>query len=247
MTDIATMQPGAVAELPISQEGAKRFLVGLSWDPPQQPGVKIKLADRPDDNAVSKTAYALFAPFEFLRVLVLSFANLVTFGMFTGKLSKQEDKAGRDKGSEAYDLDLCCYVYDSAMQLKAVVETEDDKLFDPSKKIYHTGEDQGGMGGGDDEVVFVETNGLPADYAHLYFVVKSDSKYDLSQFSNARIRIADSKTGNNVVDCPISAPGKFNFVFCKVSRAGEGWRVQHIAQPVDEDFAWATALPQIGA
>lgn len=246
MTIVTGPAQGALTELKISQEGAKRFLVGLSWDPPELPGVKVKLAEGPDDNAVSRVAHTLYAPFEFLRVFFLSFANLITFDMFASRLRKGEDKAGRDKTSDAYDLDLCCYIFDADFLLKAVVETENDALFDPSRKVYHTGEDQGGMGGGDDEVVYVETTGLPHEYAHLFFVVKSDSKYDLSQFINPSVRLADSKTGANNLQNKIAGPGKYNYVFCRVSRAGTGWQVQNIDTCVDEDIEWALVLPNLG-
>ncbi|MDI1228141.1 MAG: TerD family protein [bacterium] len=246
MTIVTGPEQGSLTSLNISQEGAKRFLVGLSWDPPELPGMKVKLADGPDDNAVSRIAHALYAPFEFLRVFFLSFANLVTFDMFASRLRKQEDKAGRDKDSDAYDLDLCCYIFDGGLKLLGVVETENDALFDASKKIYHTGEDQGGMGGNDDEVVYVETKSLPPEYEHLYFVVKSDSKYDLSQFNNPFVRLADSKTSMNALKNEITGKAKYNYVFCRVSRAGEGWAVQNIDACVDEDIDWATVLPKVG-
>lgn len=243
---------GQSAELKITPEGARRFIVALSWDPPDLPGMKVRLAERQGDDAVSKTAHALFAPFEFVRVFFLSFFNLVTMDMFAKKIGKDGDAKGRDKTSEAHDLDLDCYIFDKDMNFRTLVGTEDDALIDPSRKVYHSGDDQGGMSGDDDEVVSVETNGLPEDYCHFYFVVKSDSKYDLSRFINPKIRLADGKSNENALLLPIGRDGagigRYNYVFCCVSRKDGGWAFQPIDEYLaEEDVAWETRLPELKA
>lgn len=258
MTASQAPAKGQTAELKITQEGARRFIVGLSWDPPELPGMKVNVSVRQGDDAISKVSHALFAPFEFIRVLFVSFFNLITMDMYAKKTGKDGDAVGRDKQSEAHDLDLDCYIFDENMNFKVLVGTEDDALIDPSKKVHHSGDDQGGMGGDDDEVVSVETNGLPDDYRHFYFVVKSDSMHDLSQYINPKIRLADGKTNANALALPIGkdGAGKYNYVFCLVSRKtatnGDGdkvdsWSVTAIDEYVGEDMEWETGLPALKA
>lgn len=244
-------QPGAATPLKISQEGAKRFFAGLSWDPPGNVGENIKLADGPDNNMISKIAHALYAPFEFLRVGAKATANLAVTAAAESQRSKQSDGKGRDTKSKAYDLDLDCYIFDAHGQFLRIVGTEDAAYVDPSKKVYHTGDDQQGGGGPDDEQVFVETRDLPAEYAHFFFVVKCDSKFDFSEYSNPTARLVDSKSGESQLEVSMSGmdgKGKFNYIFCRVSRTGDGgWQFVSIDKYVEENFAWETTLPGMAA
>lgn len=249
---------GAVTKLKITQEGAKRFFVGLSWNPAQRVGQKIELMKGPDKDAISKITHVLLAPFEFIRVLFGASANLAVEAAAQAKYTKDEDSKGRDVKSAAYDLDLDCYIFDQSMKFLRLVGTEDAALVDPSKKVYHTGEDQGGSAGQDDEQVFVETNGLPSDYHHFYFVVKCDSKYHFAQYDSPFVRLVDSKTGDSQLECRIgpeagnkedrTGEGKFNYVFCRVSREGEnGWKFETIDEYVDENWDFENSLPQLAA
>ncbi len=247
---------GIATKLNISQEGAKRFFVALGWNPYAAVGVEIVHAKGPDKDIISRIAGALFAPFEFFRVGTLSTANLAVKAAAEAKYTKTTDAKGRDIKSSAYDLDLDCYIFDQNMKFKVLVGTEDDALVDPSKKVYHTGDDQGGSGGPDDEQVFVETNGLPEDYHHLYFVVKCDSKLTFSKYVNAKVRIADGKDHESQAECKISpaegekddktGEGQFNYIFCHVYRAeGGGWKYELIDQYVPEGVDWENSLPQL--
>jgi len=248
---------GAIAELKITQEGAKRFLVGLSWNPVAQVGQKIEVMKGPDKDAISKITHVLLAPFEFIRVFLGASANLAVEAAAQAKYTKTDDAKGRDVKSSAYDLDLDCYVFGKDMKFLRLVGTEEAALIDPSKKVYHTGEDQGGMAGPDDEVVYVETNGLPADYCHFYFVVKCDSKYHFAQYDSPTIRLADSKTDENQLECRLgpvagdagdkTGEGKYNYVFCRVSRSEEGWKFETIDEYVDENWDFENGLPALQA
>lgn len=255
------------AELKITPEGARRFFVGLSWNPPAAVGTRIKVAGGPGKGVVEKTAHGLFAPLEFVRVGVLATSNLIMQAISDAKRSKDDDAKGRDKKSEAYDLDLDCYIFDKDGGFIRVVGTEDAAYIDPSKKIYHTGDDQTGGGGPDDEQVYVETRGLPPEYAQLYFVVKCDSKFDFSQYDSPRVRIADSKQGESQLECRLgpadtgddAGKGKYNYVFCRVLREagtgpadeagqeGDRWYVTAIDAYLDEGVDWQQALPQLTA
>jgi len=259
MAALDSIPKGSTGKLNITHEGAMRFLVGLSWDARDLPKMDIKIDDAPaEGDTVGKIVQLLMAPFDFVRVLFLSFFKLLTTGWHVETLRKDNDTKGRDKQATQFDLDLDCYIFDDAMQLQAVISTEDSSLIiDPSRKVYHTGDQQGGGASGDAETIFVETHGLPANYRHFFFVAKSDSKFTLGEFKNPTIRLADSKTNNNALQNAI-APGasapqsdsrasaqEYNYVFCHVWQEGEGWHFRNIAEYLGDDVVWEEHLPQL--
>ncbi|MEZ0261087.1 MAG: TerD family protein [Alphaproteobacteria bacterium] len=236
----------------ISKEGAQRYLVGLSWDPREAPKLDVNVSKGPrKGSASSGILHALMMPFEFLRVLFLTIIKQITNDMHQATLKKDDDAEGRDVNANQYDLDLDCYIYDADFNLKTIVGVEDGELIDSSKRVYHSGDNQGGGGGGDDEKLFVETRGLPADYHHIYFVVKSDCKFSMAEFKNASIRLADSKTEvatlQNSLAPPEGMPKMFNYVFCRVSRDGEGWSFENIDEFTDDGVKWEEYLPTLPA
>jgi stress response protein SCP2 len=246
-------RPGTTpVPLVLTKEGAQRFLVGLSWDPRDASDFKVKVSDGPRKGSItSRILHILLAPFEFIRVLFLSSAKLVVSDMHNNTLKKDSDEAGRDVKAEQYDLDLDCYIYDADLNLKTVVGVEDGELIDKSKRIYHSGDNQGGGGGGDDEKLYVETAGLPADYHHIYFVVKSDCKFSMAEFKNPSIRLADSKSDavalQNSLHPPEGMPKVYNYIFCRVSRDGEGWSFENIDEFMDDNVKWEELLPTLPA
>jgi len=241
---------GGGGKLQIAEEGAQRFVVGLSWDPPEAPNVKVDIAPAAEKgDKLGQTVDVMMKPFDFFRIFFQAGNKLLKTGAYAEKLGKDTDTKGRDKTAIQYDLDLDCYVFDAALKLQRVVGTEDGALIDPSGKIYHSGDNQGGAGAGDDETIYVETKGLPPNYHHLFFIVKSDSRYHLGEFRNPAVRIADAKTNQNALQldiAPEAGAGKFyNFVFCHVYRDGEGWRFRNLEEYLNDDVEWEFYLPQL--
>ena len=239
---------GASSDLKISQDDAGRFFVGLSWDPREAPNVEVRL-DAPvqEGDTLGKIIDIMMKPLNFLRVGFWTLLKGILGDMYADSLTKKTDAKGRDKTARQFDLDLDCYIFCKDMNYLRTVGTEDDNLIDPSRRVYHTGDNQGGLGGGDDEQVFVETKGLPAEYHHLFFVVKSDSKFTLGEFLNPKVRLTDSKTEQNALESTIvpekGVAGLYNYVFCRVSRSGEGWKFFNIDEYLGDDIPWEARLP----
>jgi len=234
---------GKAAPLEISAEGGRRFFVGLSWDPREMPRMNIGIPDKPKEG--SKLGYYLAWPYHFLRVLFLSLVKLVAMDMYIKMTSKQEDTKGRDKESPHYDLDLACLVFDADFNHLIYIGPEDAAFIDASRKIYHSGEDQAGFGGPDDETVSVETTGLPENYHHFFFVVECDSKYSFEDIRNPFIRLADGKTNDNVIETRIAPPAHYNahgLVFCHVWREGDGFTVRHLHEFTGDNMNWPKFL-----
>jgi len=245
MATVRGPQKGGEAELVISQDAENRFFVGLGWDPKDLPDAAVRLPEKPK-GGVALAMYYLLWPLHFLRVFFVSLVKLIAMDMYTQSTSKGEDKPGRDDKSRTFDLDLGCYIFDEALQFKAYVGPENNAFIDESRKVYHSGEDQSGFGGPDDEVVSVETKSLPADYRHFFFVVKSDSRYGFQDVRNPSIRLADGKLNENMLESTITPPVHYNasgFAFCHVWHDGAGWRFRNLDEYAGADIDWPAFLP----
>lgn len=245
MATIRGPEKGKEAALVISQDGESRFFVGLGWDPKDLPDTSVNIPDKPK-GGIALIGYFILWPFHFVRIFFVSLIKLIAMDMYTRMTSKDEDKPGRDEKSRTFDLDLCCYIFDADLQFKSFVGPENAAFIDASKKVYHSGEDQSGFGGPDDEAISVQMKDLPAEYHHLFFVVKSDSRYSFQDVRNPAIRLADGKLNENILESTIVPPAHYNasgFVFCHVWREGTGWRYRNLDEYTGTDVNWDTFLP----
>ncbi len=250
MPTVSGPPKNTATELKISQEGARRFLVNLTWTPRELPKLKVDVAAVPAANdTTGKIVFFLMKPFDLVRILFLAPIKLLSFGMYASKSSRGEDKAGRDTDADQFDLDLDCYVFNEDMLCKCVIGTEGDALMiEGSKKVYHSGDDQSGTSG---EKVYVETAGLPADYVHFFFVVRSDCKYSLDQFRNPLIKLADAKTEQPMLENTLIPQGEldipraYNYAFCHVYRSGDKWMFRNIDIHMGDGVEWDMTLPDL--
>lgn len=251
MPTVKGLPKGKAAPLTISQDAARRFLVGLSWDPKEPEKPKLIPPFPSGDPAAMVPWLLLLLP----RLVLLPFRLLfrpVTQADANAKAqwSKADDTRGRDKNSAHFDLDLACYVFDKDFKQLAYVGPDDAAFIDASKKVYHSGEDQGGFGGPDDETISVETQGLPENYHHFFFVVECDSKFSLEEIRNPAIRLADGKTNENAIETTLTPPAHLNahgFAFCHVWREGEGFMVRNLEEYTGDNMDWPKFLSGFAA
>jgi len=205
-------------ELQVSPDGKRRIVIGLSWDPKEEN---------------SKT-WAL-----------KNLINSISFSVTKERLMEKLDIPGRDIHYTLFDLDLYCFAFDKNGDLKAQVDVLAWNAIDASKKIYHSGEDMDGMGGPDDEQVHIELNGLPDDYNDFFFVVESDSRHNLSQVTNAHIRLADSKTEKDQLRVDITKlpeNEEFAFIFCRLHKKEGRWMIQNLSKFINFQEDWPAYL-----
>ncbi|TAL37447.1 MAG: hypothetical protein EPN97_05235 [Alphaproteobacteria bacterium] len=249
MPTVAGPAQNVITDMKISPEGARRFVVKLSWTPRELPKLNVDVAAPPKEgDTTGKIVFFMMKPFDLLRILFLSIVKLMSFGMYASKARRDVDADGRDTTADQFDLDLDCYIFDGNMMLKCVIGTEGDALLiEGSKKVYHSGDDQSGMAG---EHIFVETQGLPEGYQNFFFVVRSDCKYSLDQFVNPLIRLADGKTDENVLQNTLipaeqMIPKAFNYAFCHVFRDGDAWRFRNLDAYQGDAVEWEMFLPSL--
>lgn len=251
MPTVKGLPKGKAAPLTISQDAARRFVVGLSWDPKAPPKPKALPSFPSGDPAAMAVWVLLLLP----RLVLLPFRMMFSPVIAADARAKEQwgkadDAAGRDKDSPHFDLDLACYVFDKDFNQLAYVGPENAAFIDASKKIYHSGEDQSGFGGPDDETISVETLGLPENYHHFFFVVECDSKFSLEEIRNPAIRLADGKTNENAIEATLTPPAHYNahgFAFCHVWRDGDGFMLRNLEEYTGDNVDWPKLLSGFAA
>ncbi|WP_203247732.1 TerD family protein [Sporosarcina beigongshangi] len=98
------------------------------------------------------------------------------------------------------------------------------------QSVVHYGDNTTGEGDGDDEVIMVELNSVPARINKLVFVVNIydcvKRKQDFGMIQNAYIRIVDPKTGSELVRYNLSENygGLTSLVTGEIYRHNEEWK-----------------------
>lgn len=243
---------GPAVPLEISQQGVKRFVVGLAWGSRKHGFAEIPVPHLRDENGHYDVFYFFKLPFHLFRITVLSFLRLVAPDFHRRGVTDFQTWKRGIKDAGRYDLDLSCFAFDGQMRLQCVIGPSEDVYADESRKVCHSGDDKhGSAGAGDDEQVFVETSGLTGEYAHFFFIVETDGRYSLNETPNASVRLADSRTNKNALKRAISPPegsAAHGYVFCHVFRdesSPSGWAFRDVSEYVPFSTGWVKYLQQL--
>jgi tellurium resistance protein TerZ len=129
--------------------------------------------------------------------------------------------------AQSIDLDASCLLFDGSGNLADSVWFRQLRSKDGS--VQHTGDNLTGAGEGDDEVINVDLQGVPANVTQLVFTVNSFTGQDFSQIENAFCRLVDETTGQEIARYDLSGSGQHNAqIMAKVSRDGQGWTMTAI-------------------
>ncbi|MWA01065.1 TerD family protein [Actinomadura sp. LD22] len=129
--------------------------------------------------------------------------------------------------AQSIDLDASCLLFDASGNLADSVWFRQLRSKDGS--VQHTGDNLTGAGEGDDEVINVDLQSVPANVTQLVFTVNSFTGQDFSQIENAFCRLVDEATGQEIARYDLSGAGQHNAqIMAKVSRDGAGWSMTAI-------------------
>ncbi|WP_433238403.1 TerD family protein [Actinomadura nitritigenes] len=129
--------------------------------------------------------------------------------------------------AQSIDLDASCLLFDASGNLADAVWFRQLRSKDGS--VQHTGDNLTGAGEGDDEVINVDLQSVPANVTQLVFTVNSFTGQDFSQIENAFCRLVDEATGQEIARYDLSGAGQHNAqIMAKVSRDGDGWSMTAI-------------------
>ncbi|MFI0368224.1 TerD family protein [Actinomadura sp. 1N219] len=125
------------------------------------------------------------------------------------------------------DLDASCLLFDGSGNLADQVWFRQLRSKDGS--VQHTGDNLTGAGEGDDEVINVDLQNVPANVTQLVFTVNSFTGQDFTQIANAFCRMVDETTGQEIARYDLTGAGQHNAqIMAKVSRDGDGWSMTAI-------------------
>ncbi|MEU8922248.1 TerD family protein [Kitasatospora sp. NPDC048545] len=141
------------------------------------------------------------------------------------------------------DLDASCLAFDARHKRLETAWFMKLNIFNGA--IAHSGDNLTGGGDGDDELITVHLEGLPAEVHGLVFVVNSFSGQKFTDVKNAYCRLLDAGTNEELVrfDLTHSEP-RTGVVMCKlVRRPGGEWEMTALGEYVDGKTARAMIEP----
>ena len=143
----------------------------------------------------------------------------------------------RTTSGVAYDLDA------SAVLLGADGKVPTDAHFvfynnltSPDGSVHHTGDNLTGDGEGDDEVLEVDLEAVPAEIERIVFPVSiheaTERRQNFGQVRNAFIRVVDAATDREVTrfDLAEDASGETAMIFGELYRRGTEWKFRAVGQ-----------------
>lgn len=133
-----------------------------------------------------------------------------------------------------HDLDLACYIYDQHGHYISHVSTERGRETDQTGKIYHSGDNTGGVGDGDDEQISVELKDLDPVIGNIVFKASIKSGHRFRDVQGPEIHISDGYTGRQFLHQALGTmPGnkQNSFIFARIYKATDGsWMLQNISE-----------------
>lgn len=158
---------------------------------------------------------------------------MVGLGWDPAYVAKLLDKVSEAMGGRKthHDLDLSCYIYDANTNFIGTVSPDPANTVDTSGKIYHSGDNQEGVGEGDDEELSVELKDLDPAIHHILFVVKIQTGHDFSEIDSPLLRLADGYSNINFLNSFIDGSaqeGADIYVFAHIYRKGTHWQLHFV-------------------
>ena len=142
-------------------------------------------------------------------------------------------KKGMFGGKKQVSVDLDASALLLSADRKVVDIVYFGQLRSKDGSLTHTGDNRTGKGDGDDESIMVDLPRVPANVAHIVFVVNSYTGQNFSQIENAVARAVDSADRDNeLARYELSGSGNHTaVVMARVSRSGSGWTFTAIGTP----------------
>jgi len=137
-------------------------------------------------------------------------------------VAKKKGFFGGVKDGEPVDLDASCLMFDSRGTLVDTIWFRQLKSRDGS--VIHTGDNRTGDGDGDDEVIHVRLNDVPAAVTTLVFTVNSFTGQNFSTIENAFCRVVNMANNSELARFNLTGSGSHTAqVMSKLVRKDGGW------------------------
>ena len=228
MSTLTGPEKGKISELNVTKEIKHRILIGLSWDP------KNLSAKERRKQTLSGIKDVLMGD------IVLIKSNLK-------RINEKMDEEGREENDPNHDLDLSCFAFDGDGVLQSLVDPDAWNAVDKTGQIYHSGDDMTGEGQNDDEQIHIELKDLPKNLHEFFIVVQSDCADTIDKVKNSAIRVSDTMSNKDLLRVNIELQNdnnKYGFVFCRIFRDQENWKIHNISEFCDFEENWSEFFKQ---
>lgn len=134
-------------------------------------------------------------------------------------------------GGGEIDLDASCVMFDADRNPLDVVYFGHLRSNDGS--VLHSGDNLTGEGEGDDEVINVALNRVPANVRSLVFTVNSFRGQTFDEVDNAFCRLVNAADGREIARYALSGGGRHTaMIMAKVYRHDGEWKMNAIGEPM---------------
>lgn len=151
---------------------------------------------------------------------------------------------GWDTGDRDVDLDASCVLLGADKAL--IDQVWFRQLKSKCGSIVHSGDNRTGAGDGDDEVISVDLNKIPANVQHVVFTVNSFLGQKLDIVQNAFVRMVNGAGGAELCRFELSAKyPNTAMIMARLYRHNGEWKFAALGDPADgrtvQDLAPAIA------
>lgn len=133
-------------------------------------------------------------------------------------------------GSDSIDLDASVVMFDETNNIVDNVWFSQLKSKDGSVK--HSGDNRTGDGDGDDEVIYVDLDRVPANVKNLVFTISSFRGQTFKKVENAFVRLVDEATKVEIAKYQLDNFGDYtSLIVTKIYRHNGEWKMKAIGEP----------------
>ncbi|WP_343568685.1 TerD family protein [Acinetobacter sp.] len=134
-------------------------------------------------------------------------------------------------GGGNIDLDASVILFDENKKMLDVVYF--GQLQSKDGSIRHSGDNLTGAGSGDDEVIRVNLNQIPAQVKSLVFTVNSFRGQSFEKVENAFCRLVDQSNNHEIASYKLSSQGAHTgLIIAKIYRHNDAWKMHAIGENV---------------
>lgn len=134
-------------------------------------------------------------------------------------------------GNGNIDLDASVILFDENKKMLDVVYF--GQLQSKDGSIRHSGDNLTGAGSGDDEVIHVNLNQIPAQVKSLVFTVNSFRGQTFEKVENAFCRLVDQSNNHEIASYKLSSQGAHTgLIIAKIYRHNDAWKMHAIGENV---------------
>ncbi|NNP75915.1 Tellurium resistance protein terZ [Acinetobacter sp. Ac_3412] len=146
-------------------------------------------------------------------------------------VAKSKGFFGFGGGGGNIDLDASVILFDDNKQVLDVVYF--GQLQSKDGSIHHSGDNLTGEGDGDDEVIRVNLNQIPAQVKSLVFTVSSFRGQTFEKVENAFCRLVDQSCNQEIASYKLSSQGAHTgLIIAKIYRHNDAWKMHAIGENV---------------